>query len=112
MAVHYFFKGIKTPSTKKTAYVVSLDRLLLMRVLAMDVPKYMDDLKLIKSRRKIVKKSAAFRVVHIFFIDLTPVNPYYSNKNLSGGYHAKLSLAGRNARQDKADAGLALFRRT
>ena len=30
------------------AYVVSLDRLLLMRVFAMDVPKYMDDLKLMK----------------------------------------------------------------
>ena len=31
------------------AYVVSLDRLLLTRVLAMDVPKYMDDLKLMKN---------------------------------------------------------------
>ena len=31
------------------AYVVSLDRLLLMRVFAMEVPKYMEDLKLIKN---------------------------------------------------------------
>ena len=33
---------------EKIAYVVSLDRLALMRVFAMGVPKYMEDLKLIK----------------------------------------------------------------
>jgi len=33
---------------EKIAYVVSLDRLCLMRVFAMDVSKYMDDLKIIK----------------------------------------------------------------
>lgn len=33
---------------EKIAYVVSLDRLCLMRVFAMDTPKYMDDLRIIK----------------------------------------------------------------
>lgn len=39
---------LKEAIEEKVAYVVSLDRLLLMRVLAMDTPKYMDDLKMIK----------------------------------------------------------------
>ena len=39
---------IKDAIDEKITYVVSLDRLLLMRVLAMDTPKYMDDLKMIK----------------------------------------------------------------
>ena len=39
---------LKEAIEEKNAYVVSLDRLLLMRVLAMDTPKYMDDLKMIK----------------------------------------------------------------
>jgi len=39
---------IKDAIDEKIAYVVSLDRLLLMRVFAMDVPKYMEDLKLLK----------------------------------------------------------------
>ncbi|MCL2352593.1 MAG: hypothetical protein FWC55_08695 [Firmicutes bacterium] len=39
---------LKDAVDEKIAYVVSLDRLLLMRVFAMDVPKYMDDLKIMK----------------------------------------------------------------
>jgi len=39
---------IKDAVDEGAAFVVSLDRLLLMRVFAMDVPKYMDDLKLMK----------------------------------------------------------------
>jgi len=33
---------------EKIAYVVSLDRLALMRIFAMDIPKYMEDLRMIK----------------------------------------------------------------
>ena len=39
---------IKDAIDEGIAYVVSLERLMLMRVFAMDVPKYMEDLKLIK----------------------------------------------------------------
>lgn len=39
---------LKEAKDEGAAYVVSLDRLLLMRVFAMDVPKYMNDLKLMK----------------------------------------------------------------
>ena len=39
---------IKDAIDEGLAYVVSLDRLLLTRVLAMDVPKYMEDLKMMK----------------------------------------------------------------
>jgi hypothetical protein len=39
---------IKDAIDEKFVYVISLDRLLLMRVFAMDVPKYMEDLKMIK----------------------------------------------------------------
>ena len=39
---------IRDAIDEKIAYVVSLDRLALMRVFAMGVPKYMEDLKLIK----------------------------------------------------------------
>jgi len=39
---------MKDAIDEKIAYVVSLDRLLLMRVFAMDVPKYMEDLRMMK----------------------------------------------------------------
>jgi len=39
---------IKDAVDEGVVFVVSLDRLLLMRVFAMDVPKYMDDLRLMK----------------------------------------------------------------
>lgn len=39
---------LKDAKDEGVAYVISLDRLLLMRVFAMDVPKYMNDLKLMK----------------------------------------------------------------
>jgi len=39
---------MKDAIDENIAYVVSLDRLCLMRVFAMDVPKYMEDLKIIK----------------------------------------------------------------
>jgi len=41
-----FYK--KDAIDEDVTYVVSLDRLLLMRVFAMDVPKYMNDLKMMK----------------------------------------------------------------
>ncbi|MCL1855558.1 MAG: hypothetical protein FWF86_07475, partial [Clostridia bacterium] len=47
MLLDYDFYN-KEAVDEKTAYVVSLDRLLLTRVFAMDVPKYMEDLKMIK----------------------------------------------------------------
>ncbi|MHB1484875.1 MAG: hypothetical protein ACYCYI_09450 [Saccharofermentanales bacterium] len=40
---------LKDAIEESAAFVVSLDRLLLMRVFAMDVPKYMEDLKLMKT---------------------------------------------------------------
>ena len=39
---------IKEAIDEGIALVVSLDRLMLMRVIAMEIPKYMDDLKMIK----------------------------------------------------------------
>ena len=40
---------LKDAIDEGAAFVISLDRLLFTRVIAMDVPKYMDDLKLIKA---------------------------------------------------------------
>ena len=47
MLLDYDFYG-KDAIDEGIAYVVSLDRLMLMRVFAMDAQKYMEDLKLIK----------------------------------------------------------------
>ena len=74
---------VKDAVDEKIVYVVSLDRLLLMRVFAMEVPKYMEDLKLLKEHYR-----SSFQNQEFLKIQNKHLALYYSNGGVvwSGKY--------------------------